>query len=263
MDRQVFMSNVDIQYGDFMLKKYYVYTHSCKKTGKVIYVGSGNEKRPYDLQNRSYKNWIKENGSPEVNIIKEFYDKNESLIFEKELTLKLKENNEAIFNERNGNYWDENNKLKLKIIHTGKKLTDEWKENIRLSHLGEKNHFFGKKHNEETKKIISEKIKELHKYSSFRLGKKHTVESKNKMSISQRKSMTKERIMKMSKARIGKKPANIKKVICLNTGIIYESTWEASKMTGCSQSKISEVCNNVHKETKKHIFRYYEVKNEN
>lgn len=41
-------------------------------------------------------------------------------------------------------------KEKISKIKTGKKLSNETKEKIRESHYGEKNHFFGKKHSDET-----------------------------------------------------------------------------------------------------------------
>lgn len=41
----------------------------------------------------------------------------------------------------------------------GKNLSDEHKQKIKDSHIGEKNHFFGKKHLEETKQKMSERKK--------------------------------------------------------------------------------------------------------
>lgn len=37
-----------------------------------------------------------------------------------------------------------------------KEFSDEWKKKLSESHKGEKNHFFGKKHSEETRKKMSE-----------------------------------------------------------------------------------------------------------
>jgi hypothetical protein len=65
--------------------------------------------------------------------------------------------------------------LNLDISHftgnIGTKHTEQARENIRQSKLGEKNPFYGKKHTEETRKKLREK----------NLGKKHTEESKSKM----------------------------------------------------------------------------------
>ena len=61
------------------------------------------------------------------------------------------------------------------LHHKGKTLSEESKMKIRNSTLGEKNHFYGKHHSEETKQLISEKRKGK--------GQKHTDESKRQMSL--------------------------------------------------------------------------------
>jgi dsDNA-binding SOS-regulon protein len=51
---------------------------------------------------------------------------------------------------------------RLLIVHKnnkGRKLSQETKEKMSKSHMGEKNHFYGKKHSEETKKLIGSKSK--------------------------------------------------------------------------------------------------------
>lgn len=60
---------------------------------------------------------------------------------------------------RKGMPTSEKTKLKLRLLQLGRKHTKEARENMRQAHLGEKNHFFGKKHSDEVKKIISEKTK--------------------------------------------------------------------------------------------------------
>lgn len=49
-----------------------------------------------------------------------------------------------------------------------------------------------------------------------------------------------------------------RRVICLDTGVIYESVVQAAKDTGCSTSGITEVCKGRREITKKHRFKYYE-----
>lgn len=48
-------------------------------------------------------------------------------------------------------------KLKLSESKIGKSLSDETKEKISSANKGEKNHFFGKKHSDETRKVLREK----------------------------------------------------------------------------------------------------------
>lgn len=49
-----------------------------------------------------------------------------------------------------------------------------------------------------------------------------------------------------------------RRVICLDTGIIYESVAKAAIETGCSTSGITDVCQGKRERTKKHRFKYYE-----
>ena len=71
-------------------------------------------------------------------------------------------------------------------------------------------------------------------------GKKASAETRKKMSISQ---------LKAYKAR--------KPIICIETGIVYSSIYEASRMLNAHISKISAVCNGKRKTTKKLSFRFY------
>ena len=77
----------------------------------------------------------------------------------------------------------------------------------RLKHetmVGKNNSFYGKKHSEETKKIISEKA---------------------------------------SAGNLGRPGTNNRPVICINTGVIYESASAADRAIGASQGSVLESCN--------------------
>ena len=80
-------------------------------------------------------------------------------------------------------------------------------------------------------------------------GKHHSEETKRKMSESRfgfrQSEETKEKIRASHK---DKKP-----VICITTGIIYQSMSEASKQTGISKQSISQCCNGIHKSAGKDI----------
>jgi hypothetical protein len=87
-------------------------------------------------------------------------------------------------------------KDKLRRFNLGKQLSTETRERMSISRTGEKNHFFGKSHSEESRKkirdarrnqviTISEETKK--KISDAQKGKprkKHTEESRRKISES-------------------------------------------------------------------------------
>ena len=52
-----------------------------------------------------------------------------------------------------------------------------------------------------------------------------------------------------------------KKVICIETGIVYKSSTEAAKLTGLHRTKIVSVCTGNRKTTGGYHFKYYEQEN--
>lgn len=84
---------------------------------------------------------------------------------------------------------------------------------------GESNSFYGKKHSEETKSIIREKI---------------------------------------SKANLGRPGTRKRPVICINTGISYDSCTAAAKVINVSHGAISECCNGRVDRVKGYHFAYLE-----
>lgn len=82
--------------------------------------------------------------------------------------------------------------------------------------VGEKHHFYGKRHSEETKKKISES----------RRGKCFKEEVKNKM----------------SEQRKGKNNANSKSIICLTTKRIFFTIEDGALFYGCHASAVGQCC---------------------
>jgi group I intron endonuclease len=81
---------------------------------------------------------------------------------------------------RNSSYsHTKESKAKLSLAHKGKKLTSEHIKNISKATKGINNPFYGKKHTEESKKKMS--LNSMHW-----LGRKHSEESKKKMSKSKK-----------------------------------------------------------------------------
>lgn len=95
---------------ELVKKDYYcVYTHTYE--GNVFYVGSGTYKRPYDFRfegmfKRSTEWWDyckQDSTSIEVNIVRTFTDKDESIEFEKNYTKELLMQGVGLINRRYGN----------------------------------------------------------------------------------------------------------------------------------------------------------------
>lgn len=95
----------------------------------------------------------------------------------------------------------------------------------------------GSKHSEETRRKMSESRK----------GRRLSEAARQKMSRSAKgRRLSEEQKEKMRGANnrfYGKASPNRKAVICIETGITYESISEAAKATGAQQQKISRVCN--------------------
>lgn len=104
----------------------------------------------------------------------------------------------------------------------GKKWSEEMRMKFLAANSGEKHFMYGKNHSEETKRKMRE----------FRLGFRQSEETKEKIRASRK----------------DKKP-----VICITTGIIYQSISEASKETGISKQSISQCCNGIYKSAGKDI----------
>lgn len=149
---------------------------------------------------------------------------------------------------------------------------------------GNDNPWFGKHHTIETRKRISEKLKGVPKDEDWKRkiaesnkGKIVTDETKQKMKkphysirgknhpnygikLSQEQiekmvkaSKTPEAIEKMKRSKVwysGKDNPNSKSVMCIETGIIYDTLSDAAKETGCNITKISAVCHGNRNHTK-------------
>lgn len=132
----------------------------------------------------------------------------------------------------------------------GKHLPCESKEKLRLQRIGDKNPMYGKSGEKAPnygKRMSEESRKKLSEANSGEnhpmYGKNHSEETRRKMSEARKGfRQSDETKKKISDSRKDKKP-----VICLNTGVIYESMTYASKQTGISLQSISNCCNGVYK----------------
>ena len=88
-------------------------------------------------------------------------------------------------------------------------------------------------------------------------GKKHSEEHKRKNSEAHKgKTFSEEHKRKMSEAQKNRKDQS-KKVICIETGEIFDSIKDAYRKTGISDSHISMVCNGKLKTTGGYHWKFY------
>lgn len=106
----------------------------------------------------------------------------------------------------------EETKKKISDSHLGMKVSEEAKKKMSESHKGEKHNMYGTHRSEETKRKISESNKGKHSTPQDidRLNKMHDMI---------------------------KKP-----IMCIETGVIYESVTNAGKLMGISSGNITSVC---------------------
>ncbi|CAI3520069.1 hypothetical protein CIRMBP1292_01882 [Enterococcus cecorum] len=118
---------------------------------------------------------------------------------------------------------------KMSEAKKGIPLSEEHKKHILESQKGENHPRYGKKHTERTKQLIREKA----------VGRTATEETKRKMSESQKRRF---------KANPKDASYSYKKVICINTGVVYKSVKEAADSCGLKNPcSISAVCNGKRK----------------
>lgn len=100
-------------------------------------------------------------------------------------------------------------KPEIRKASTGRYHTEETKRKMSENRLGEKNPMYGKHPSEET----------LRKLSEIRRGQKRSEETKRKIGEAHRK-----------------------RIMCVETGIIYESMSQAAVDKGCHASGITKAC---------------------
>lgn len=118
-------------------------------------------------------------------------------------------------------------------------------ERISNKNRGKPSKLKGIKFSEKRKKQMSENSKSLLGDKNPFFGKKHTEETKLKMSINKK----------------GKPAHNRKKIICLNNNTIYNSIREAANILGFKRSSISSVLQGKAKSLKGFFFNYIENTN--
>lgn len=133
---------------------------------------------------------------------------------------------EKISKSNKGKTLSNEHKKKISEARKGRKHTEETKEKLRKLNLAENAPMYGKTHTEETRRKLSEAKsgKNHHMY-----GKNHKEETKKKIALSKNK-----------------------KVICITTGLVFNSVTEASNFYSCSRTHIGSCCTGKRKTCGKH-----------
>ena len=124
----------------------------------------------------------------------------------------------------------------------GYRLSEEARKKIGEALIGEKNHNYGKRPSEETRRKISESLK----------GRIITDEIRLKIS----KSLRGRHKSDETRKKIGE--ANSKRVVCIETGVIFNSIKEAAANMGRRRSDISRCCRGILKTSGGYHWKYVE-----
>lgn len=108
----------------------------------------------------------------------------------------------------------------------------------------------GLKHSDETKQKISERQKGIRKSPA-------TEFKKGMIPWNKGKKASEEYRRAMSEAHKGKASPKRKKVVCVETGVIYDSVTKAAEDVGSSSTTISAVCQGKLKTSKGYKWEYY------
>lgn len=269
------------------IRKYIVYKHTCPNS--KIYIGITNQKAEYRWGNNGngYKNQlfyraIQKYGWDNITheILYSELSREEAEKYEKELINTFKsydrqygynidyggggtkqvseETKEKLRQANIGKKYSEETKKKISKALTGRLVTEETKRKISESNKGKQSHFLGMHHTEETKQKLSEdrtgegnpmykkhhteeakqKISLANMGNKKRLGQKHSDETKQKM---------------RSSAKRGVDNHKSRRVICENTGDIFNSMNEAAAWINMNRSSgISACCRGKNQTCGKH-----------
>ena len=224
---------------------YTVYMHKNKINNKV-YIGITKTKPKYRWQNgKGYNNQVFYKA-----IQKYGWDNFEHIILENNLFQKEAEEKEIYYIKKyksyNPNYGY--NVSKGGRVNNGVVCSEETKKKISIANKGKKNGMYGKHHTKEEINKISEASKKLWKNQEHRNKIIKILENN-------RHNFEKGHIP-WNKGLKCKPAVNRKKVICLETGIVYNSIKEAETIE--NTNNISYCCNGKRKSTNGKHWKFYE-----
>lgn len=134
----------------------------------------------------------------------------------------------------------------------GRKMSEERKESLRHRNLGNQ---YAKGARWDMSEETKQKISAALKGNQNCLGRKLSQETKDKIAESNRRRVySEETKAKISEANKGK---SMKRIMCIETGVVYDGIVKAVELTGISYSAISHCCRGCQKTAGGYHWKYY------
>ncbi|EMS72179.1 NUMOD3 domain-containing DNA-binding protein [Ruminiclostridium cellobioparum] len=256
---------------------YTVYMHTCKINNKY-YIGITQQQveKRWGVEGCGYKTQllfyraIKKYGWNEGfnhEIIAINLSKQDACNLEIQLISHYKSNNPKFgYNIAYGgniNIPTELTKMKISKAHMGRKMSQEYCKSVSERVKGEKHPLYGKHHSEETKNKLRQAIsghkhsdETRAKMSKQRKGRIITNETRKKLSESN-KGRTRKDLAIINMSRKGSNNPNAKPIICVETGVIYETIEAAATTLNLDHGSISKCCSGIRKTCAGFHWKFY------
>lgn len=201
--------------------KYYTYAHYTPE-GVPFYIGKGKGSRAYDFgRNSNWLSVVETFGNFKVEILSHWDTEKEALEHEKFLIQCFKDMGFELSNLCDGGF-----------CNSGWKHGEAFKKMMRDRFSGNKNHFFGRSHSEETKLKISKAKAGI---QGPWLGKPRTEETKRKISKSlvgkPGRPHTEDSKIKISKSKLGKKGPPVSEETRIKLSLAAKESWKKRKLS--------------------------------
>lgn len=148
---------------------------------------------------------------------------------------------------RKGRKLSQRHKDNIRKANLGKRMSEETKNKLRVLFSGTNGPFYGKHHTEYAKQKISENNR----------GKIVSSESRKKMSLARSgKRLSNEHKQKIAIALMGKKNHNAKRVLCVETGEIFDCMNSVYKKLKINSHHIGSCCSGKRKTTGGYHWKY-------
>lgn len=220
------------------MKRYVVYCHVFPNGKRYVGITSQSTKRRWQ-NGEGYKGQVVYNSIQKYG----WHNIEHNILYENLTKLEAEKKEIEIIKE-----WKTNDRKYGYNVESGgnlnKEVSKETKLKLSESHKGQIPWIKGRKHTDYSNELNRQK--HLGK-TAWNKGKVFGDSSKNKMSVSKKKLYEN-----------GWLPSNTKKVICLETGIIYNSAREAGRLLNLSSAHISSCCTGNRKSTGGFHFQHFE-----